>query len=500
MELLSHLAMGFSVACSFQNLFYAFVGCFLGTLIGVLPGIGPIATIAMLLPATFDLEPTAGLIMLSGIYYGSQYGGSTTAILVNLPGEISSVVTCLDGYQMARKGRAGAALTVAALGSLFAGTVGTLVIAVLAVPLAEFAISFGPQEYFSLMVLGLVATIVLASGSIVKAAAMVIVGLLLGLIGNDINSGQIRFIFGLRQLTDGLNFVILAVGLFGIAEIIANLESNRQRQIFTQDIKGVQITREEFNASVMPAVRGTAIGAFLGLLPGGGTLLSAFASYTLEKKLAKDPSRFGQGAIEGVAGPESANNAAAQTSFIPMLTLGLPTTASMALMIWALTVHNIQPGPMVMTKHPELFWGFIASMWIGNGMLVILNLPLIGIWVKLLRVPYGLLFPAILLFCCIGVYSVNNSVLDIFLTAFFGLTGYMLLKLEFEPAPLLLGFVLGPIMEESLRRAMLIARGDPSTFLTRPISLILLIAAFLVLLVVVIPAVRRKREEVFAEE
>ena len=499
MELLANLQLGFDVALSLQNVAYCFIGVLLGTVIGVLPGIGPVATIAMLLPATFALPPVSALIMLAGIYYGAQYGGSTTAILVNLPGESSSVVTCLDGYAMARQGRAGPALAVAALGSFFAGTVATLILVLFAPPLAELAFQFGPAEYFSLMTLGLIAAIVLARGSLLKAIAMIMLGLLLGLIGADTNTGVFRFTFGLPQLADGVEFVVVAMGLFGFAEIIANIERRAKREVIMAKITSLMPTREDFRSSWKAVLRGTGIGSAMGVLPGGGAVLGAFASYTLEKKIARDPSRFGKGAIEGVAGPESANNAGAQTSFIPLLTLGIPSNAVMALMIGAMTIHGITPGPQVMTERPELFWGMIASMWIGNLLLVVLNLPLIGIWVRLLSVPYRILYPAILLFCCIGVYSINNSAFDVALALGFGFLGYLFIKFDCEPAPLLLGFVLGPMMEENLRRALLLSRGDPAVFVDRPISLGLLITAGLLLMVVVVPAVRKKREEAFRE-
>ncbi|MCA3169973.1 MAG: tripartite tricarboxylate transporter permease, partial [Burkholderiales bacterium] len=452
MELLSNLELGFSTAFTLQNLFYCFIGVLLGTLIGVLPGIGPIATIAMLLPITYVLPPVAALIMLAGIYYGAQYGGSTTAILVNLPGESSSVVTCLDGYQMARKGRAGAALAIAGLGSFFAGTVATLILAAFAPVLSELAFKFGPAEYFSLMVLGLVGAVVLASGSLTKALAMIVLGLIIGLIGTDVNSGAQRFTFEIPELSDGIGFVIIAMGVFGFAEIISNLEQKEHREVFTSKVGSLMPNKEEFKRAAPAALRGTALGSILGVLPGGGALLSAFASYTLEKKLSKHPEEFGKGAPEGVAGPESANNAGAQTSFIPLLTLGIPPNAVMALMVGAMTIHNIQPGPQVMTSNPALFWGLIASMWIGNLMLIVLNLPLIGIWIKLLSVPYRVLYPAILLFCCVGVYSLNNNVFEVALTVLFGVVGWLFIKLKCEPAPLLLGFILGPLMEENLRR------------------------------------------------
>jgi len=499
MELIANLGTGFGVALTFANLAYCFGGVLLGTLIGVLPGIGPVPTIAMLLPITYSLPPVSALIMLAGIYYGAQYGGSTTAILVNLPGESSSVVTCLDGYQMARQGRAGTALSVAAIGSFIAGTFATLVVASLAVPLAEVALKFGPAEYFSLMVLGLIAAVVLASGSLVKAIGMIVLGLLLGIIGTDVNSGLQRFSFGIPELSDGIGFVVVAMGLFGFAEIIINLEQVEKREIFTNKVEGLWLKWKDFKQALPAILRGTGIGSMLGILPGGGALLSAFASYTLEKKIAKDPSRFGKGAIEGVAGPESANNAGAQTSFIPLLTLGIPSNAVMALMVGAMTIHSIQPGPQVMTNNPQLFWGLIVSMWIGNVMLVILNLPLIGIWVKLLKVPYRLLYPAILLFCCIGVYSLQNNVFDVMMTAVFGLLGWIFVKLECEPAPLLLGFILGPMMEENLRRALLLSRGDWTVFATRPISAVMLGLAVILLLIIIAPSIRKKRAEAFQE-
>jgi TctA family transporter len=453
----------------------------------------------MLLPLTFNVPPVAALIMLAGIYYGAQYGGSTTAILVNLPGESSSVVTCIDGYQMARQGKAGKALAVAAIGSFIAGTFATMLIAAFAPPLAEVALKFGPAEYFSLMVLGLIAAVVLASGSLVKAIGMIVLGLLLGIVGTDVNSGLQRYSLGIAELSDGIGFVTVAMGLFGFAEIIVNLEHKEKREVFTKNLSDVWLKWRDFKEAFPAIVRGTGIGSVLGILPGGGALLSAFASYTVEKKLAKDASQVGKGAIKGVAGPESANNAGAQTSFIPLLTLGIPPNAVMALMVGAMTIHSIQPGPQVMTSNPKLFWGLIVSMWIGNLMLVVLNLPLIGIWIKLLQVPYRLLYPAILLFCCIGVYSINNSVFDVFMTAAFGILGWIFVKVECEPAPLLLGFILGPMMEENLRRALLLSRGDPTVFVTRPISAVMLGMAVALLLIIVAPQVRKTRDEAFQE-
>ena len=503
MDLINNLTLGFQTAFTLQNLLYAFGGAVLGTLIGVLPGLGPVATIAMLLPSIYSLDATPALIMLAGIYYGAQYGGSTTAILINVPGESSSVVTAIDGYAMARKGRAGAALAAAGLGSFFAGCVGTIVIAAFAPPLTELAFKFGPAEYFSLMVLGLIGAVVLASGSLVKAIAMIILGLLLGQINTDVISGVPRYSFDIPELTDGINFVAIAMGVFGFGEIIANLgRPAEHREVFTKDVKGLWPTAQDFKDAAPAVLRGTALGSILGVLPGGGALLASFAAYTLEKKTRgrADQVPFGQGNIRGVAGPESANNAGAQTSFIPMLTLGIPPNAVMALMVGAMTIKGIQPGPQVMTSNPQLFWGLIASMWVGNAMLVILNLPMIGIWIKLLTVPYRFLFPAILAFCCIGLYTLNNNNFDVYMAAGFGIVGYLFYKLGCEPAPLLLGFILGPMMEENLRRALLLSRGDWSTFMTRPLSAGLLIAAALMVVVVMLPSIKRKREEAFQED
>jgi len=499
MDLLSNLALGFATAASPENLLFCLIGVILGTLIGVLPGIGATATIAMLLPITFQLEPVSSLIMLAGIYYGAQYGGSTTAILINMPGESSSAVTAIDGYQMARKGKAGTALAVAALGSFFAGTVATLLVALFAPPLTAIALQFGAAEYFSLMVLGLVSAIALAHGSILKALAMVVLGLLLGLVGTDIYSGTPRFTMGIPEYADGLNFVALAVGVFGIAEILRNLEGEQDRTVLGTKLGGLFPSKADLKAMVAPMLRGTAVGSVLGILPGGGAVLASFASYTMEKRLSDRPQDFGHGAVAGVAGPESANNAGAQTSFIPLLTLGIPANPVMALMVGAMIIQGIVPGPNVATEQPALFWGIIASMWIGNLMLVVLNLPLIGLWVRLLKVPYHVLFPVIMAFCSIGVYSVNSNVYDLFAVAFFGLMGYALIKLRCEPAPLLLGFVLGPMLEENLRRAMILGRGDPTIFVSRPISLTLLLLTVAVLVIVLLPSIRKKRDEVFVE-
>src|SRR5687767_14269413 len=500
MELIDNLALGFATALTFNNLFYCFLGVLLGTLIGVLPGIGPTATIAMLLPITFALSPVTSLIMLAGIYYGAQYGGSTTAILINLPGESSSAVTAIDGYQMARQGKAGPALAAAALGSFFAGTVATLVLVLFAPPLAQIALEFGPPEYFSLIVLGLIASIALAHGSITKALAMIVLGLLLGMVGQDIYTGTPRFTFGIRELYSGINFVSVAVGVFGVAEILRNLESEKTRTVLTKTVSNLWLTREDFRRIAGPVLRGTALGSILGILPGGGHVLASFAAYSLEKRSSRRPERFGQGAIEGVAAPESANNAAAQTSFIPLLTLGLPAHPVMALMVGAFIIQGITPGPNVIHDEPALFWGLIASMWVGNLMLVVLNLPLIGVWVRLLRVPYQVLVPAIMVFAAIGCYSLGLNAWDVYLIAGLGVVGYLLIRWGCEPAPLLLGFVLGPLLEENLRRALIISRGDPSVFVTRPISLVLLLLAVAALLVSVLPLVRRGREQIFIEE
>jgi len=499
MDFITNLEIGFMAALSPMNLAYCFLGVLLGTLIGVLPGIGPVATIAMLVPITYGLPPSTALIMLAGIYYGSQYGGSTTAILVNLPGESTSVVTCIDGYQMARQGRAGPALSIAAIGSFVAGCLATLILAMLAPPLADVALSFGPPEYTSLMLLGLISAIVLATGSIAKAICMIVLGLLLGTVGTDLNTGFSRFTFGFGELSEGIDFVVIAMGLFAFTEVIVNLERHERREVSEIIVKGLLPSAADLKQSIGAIVRGTGLGSILGVLPGGGSLLASFGAYSIEKKLAKDPSRFGHGAIEGVAGPESANNAAAQTSFIPLLTLGIPSNAVMALMAGALIIQGITPGPHVISSRPELFWAVIASMWIGNLMLVVLNLPLIGIWVKLLKVPYRLLYPAVLMFCCVGVYSVNNGEFDVLLTVLFGVIGYLFIKLGCEPAPLLLGFILGPLIEENLRRSLLLSRGDVMIFLQRPLSLTLLILAAVLLVVAILPTIRAQREEVLRE-
>ncbi|WP_376094891.1 tripartite tricarboxylate transporter permease [Roseomonas sp. CCTCC AB2023176] len=499
MDLIANLGHGFGVALSLNNLLFALVGAMIGTAIGVLPGIGPVATISLLLPITFGQPATTAIIMLAGIYYGAQYGGSTTSILLNLPGEVSSVVTTLEGYKMARKGRAGAALTIAAVGSFVAGTFSTLLVAASGPLLTQVALSFGPADYFSLMLLGLIISAVLAQGSVLKAIAMVVLGVALGLVGTDVQTGQQRFTFGVPELSDGLGFVSIAMGIFGIGEIILNLERPEARSVLSGKVGSLFLTREETRRSIAPVIRGTLLGSVLGILPGGGAALAAFGSYMLESKVSKYRHEFGTGAIEGVAGPESANNAAAQTSFIPLLTLGIPANAVMALMVGALIIQGIQPGPRMVEAQPDLFWGLICSMWVGNVMLLVINLPLVGMWVKLLQVPYKYLYPSILVFCAIGVYSLNNSVFDVYQTLFFGILGYVFSKLRMESAPLLIGFVLGPMMEEHLRRAMLLSRGDPSVFIDRPISATLLGIAAVALGAMLLPNIRKGKDKALAE-
>ena len=500
MGVLESLALGFETAFTPTNLLFCLIGVALGTSVGVLPGIGPTATIAMLMPITFGFEPVTSLIMLAGIYYGAQYGGSTTAILINLPGESSAAVTALDGHEMAKRGRAGPALATAAIGSFFAGTVGTVVLAVFAMPLARLALEFGAPEYFSLVVLGLIASITLASGSTLKALAMIVLGLLLGTVGQDSFTGAPRFTFGQRELFQGLNFVSLAVGLFGVAEILRNLESETTRTVMVKKVKNLWLSKEDARRIAAPVLRGTGLGSALGVLPGAGHVLASFVSYSVEKRASKHPEEFGKGAIEGVAGPESANNAAAQTSFIPLLTLGLPSNSIMAMLAGAFIIQGITPGPNVIVDEPALVWGLIVSMFIGNLFLVMLNLPLIGLWVKMLTIPYRVLFPAIIGFASIGTYSLGFNAFHVYAIAFFGVLGYVLLKLGCEPAPLLLGFVLGPLLEENLRRSLILSRGDPTIFVTRPLSLTLLILAVLAFVIAVLPNIRRKREVVFEEE
>ena len=496
MEVLGNLAHGFGVAFDAQNLLYCIIGVTVGTFVGVLPGIGSLATIAMLLPLTFHLEPTAAIIMLAGIYYGAMCGGSTTSILLNLPGTAAHAVTCLDGHPMAKDGRAASALVITTVASVFAGVVATFVIAFAAPTLARVALNFGAAEYFSLMVLALIAAAVIAQGSVMKSLAMVALGLLLSLVGTDLSTGTARYTLGLDELWDGINFIVVAMGLFGYAEVIRNLEGGALREVFRVVLGWRQMipTRADLAASWKPILRGTAVGSSLGPLPAAGAALSSFMAYTLEKRVADDPSRFGKGAIEGVAAPEAANNAAAQTGFIPTLTLGVPGDSVGALMLGALMLHGIAPGPTIMTRYEDLFWGLVASMFIGNMLLLILNLPLIGIWIRMLTIPYRLLYPAVLFFITIGVYSINNNVFDVFLAMFFGFAGYILIKLRCEPAPLLLGFILGPMMEENFRRAMLMARGDWTIFFTKPISLGFLVAAIVISAVLLLSGIRRKAQ------
>ena len=470
MDTLQNLALGLQVAMQPANLAFCFVGVFVGTLIGVLPGIGPVGAMSLLLPATFHLAPVGAIIMLAGIYYGAQYGGSTTSILVNIPGEASSIVTCLDGYQMARQGRAGPALGMAALGSLIGGTVGIVGLMLLAAPLAEAALAFGPPEYFALMCVSLVILTFLSRRSMYRGLMMGLLGLLLSFVGLDMFTAAQRFTFGVNDLTDGIGLIPLVMGLFGVAEILLNLEQAMRRDIYATRIGGLLPSARDWVAARWSIVRGTLVGFFLGILPGGGAVLSSFVAYAVEKRLSRHPERFGTGVIEGVAAPETANNAAAQASFIPLLALGIPPNVVMAVLFGGLLIHGVQPGPLLIQQHPQLFWGVVASMLVGNAMLVALNLPLIGIWVRLLRVPYDVLFPLILLFCVIGVYSVNNSRVDIYLMVLFGLLGYLMQKLGYEPAPLALAYVLGPILETALRQSLTLSGGSFAIFVTRPIS------------------------------
>lgn len=501
-ELLSNLLVGFQYALTVANLGYCFLGVLIGTLVGVLPGLGPVATLALLLPLTYALDPTAAVIMLAGIYYGSQYGGSTTAILMNIPGEAASLVTCIDGHKLAQRGRAGSALGVAAIASFLAGTVATLLIALASPLLSEVALYFGATEYFSLMVLGLVGAVALSNGDVLKAIAMVITGLLLGLVGTDINTGELRFTLDTLTLQDGIDFAVISMGFYGVAEILKNL----QAMVATGSVSTLQVTspwpeKKDITASLPSMTRGTLLGSLMGLLPGGGAMLSSFAAYTIEKRLKKPgETPVGEGNIRAVAAPEAANNAGAQTSFIPMLTLGIPSNAVMALLMGALIIQNITPGPQVIHTNPDLFWGLIVSMWIGNLFLVILNLPLVGLWVQILKIPYRFLYPAIMAICAIGVYSINYNTYDIVIMAAFALLGYIFYQLRCEPAPLILGFVLGPMMEENLRRAMLLSRGDASVFFTSPISAVLLLTAVMLLAATLLPKWRKTREEAFAED
>ena len=500
MDIIHSIGLGFAVALQPVNLLYCFLGVFIGTLVGVLPGIGPVGAMSLLLPVTFQTTPEAAVIMLAGIYYGAMYGGSTTSILVNIPGEAASVVTCLDGYQMARQGRAGPALGMAAFGSFIAGTAAIVGLMLLAPPLSRFALKFGPAEYFSLMVLGLCILIYLAHGSMAKALLMAAFGVVLGLVGLDAITAQPRLTFGRMELVDGVGLVPIVMGLFGIAEVLLNIESVLKRNILKSSISGLLPTRQDWRDSAGPLARGSVLGFFLGILPGGGAVISSFLSYALEKRVSRHPERFGHGAIEGVAGPEAANNAAAGGAFIPLMTLGIPPNVVMAMLMGAFIIHGVQPGPLMMTQKPELFWGVIASMYIGNIMLLILNLPLIGIWVQVLRVPYRILFPLILLFCLIGVYAVSNTVFDIYIMVLFGVLGYLMKKFGYEPAPLVLAFVLGPMLENNLRKSLILSQGDFSTFVTRPLSAIALLLALALLLSPLIPRLRGKREAIALEE
>jgi TctA family transporter len=491
---------GLGIATQPQNLLYCLIGAFGGTLIGVLPGLGPVPTIAMLLPITYHLSPTGAIIMLAGIYYGAQYGGSTTAILVNLPGENSSIITCIDGHQMARQGRAGAALAIAALGSLFAGVVTTWFIAFFAPPLASVALAFGPAEYFSLMIVGLLIAVVMSQGSFLKSVATVVAGMLLACVGTDVQSGTERMTFGVTELLDGISIVPIAMGLFGLGEILINLQSPGKEVVVEGRVRNLWPTREDFRRSWKAILRSSGVGAVLGLLPGGGTTLAAFSSYTLEKKLSREPERFGNGAIEGVAAPETANNAAAQASFIPLLTLGIPANAVIAVMAGGLMIQGIFPGPTMITDHPDLFWGLVASMLVGNAMLVVINLPLIGVWVQLLKIPYRMFFPMILVLCCIGVYSLNSDTFGVYVMAAFGIVGYYFHALKCEAAPFVLAFLLGPMVEENFRRALSMSFGNPMTFFTEPISAFLLAFAVLLVAMLLLPAIRKTREVAFQEE
>jgi putative tricarboxylic transport membrane protein len=495
MSFLENMATGFAVAFSLSAFLYCLLGVTLGTLIGVLPGIGPIATIGLLLPITFHLPGVEAIIMLAGIYYGAMYGGSTTAILLNLPGTAASVIVALDGHAMARQGRAGPALVITTLSSFFAACVAIVIVSAFAPPLARFALRFGSAEYFTLMVMGLIAAAVLVHGSLLKGLAMVALGLLLGLVGQDVVSGLPRFTFGQMELYEGIPFVVVVIGLFGLAEVIQNLSLGERRTAYTGSVPWRELIPSlvDLRQSFMPTVRGTGLGAFLGALPGTGPAISSFAAYALEKRVSRTPERFGHGAVAGIAAPEAANNAAAQTSFIPTLTLGVPGDATMALMLGAMMIHGLVPGPQIVQDNARFFWGLIASFWIGNVLLLILNLPLVGIWIRMLAIPYRVLFPAVLVFIAIGIYSVHQDPFDLFLVTGFGLAGWMFIRLRCEAAPLLLGLILGPLVETNLRRAMLLSRGDPSVFLTRPISLTFVLLTLLLLGLAVLPALTRTR-------
>ena len=493
MDIFNHLFVGFSVALQPLNLLYCFMGCLIGTLVGVLPGLGPTAAMSLLLPATFHATPVSAIIMLAGIYYGAMYGGSTTSILVNIPGEAASVVTCFDGYQMARQGRAGVALGISAFGSFIAGTLGILGLTLLAPPLASMALRFGPPEYFSLMCLGMVVLTFLASTSMVRALMMACFGIIVGTIGTDTVSGTTRFTFGITELMDGVGLVPVVMGLFGISEMLLNLEQKIDREIFKTRVKGLLPSFQDWMQAKGAIVRGTVIGFFLGILPGGGAVLSSFVSYAIEKRVSKYPEKFGTGVIEGVAAPEAANNSAAQGAFIPLLTLGIPSNVVMAMLLGALVIHGVTPGPLLLSQHPDLFWGVVASMYIGNIMLLILNLPLIGLWVQVLKVPYPFLMPLIILFCLIGAYTLSNSIMDVFFMLIFGMIGYIFKKLRYEPAPMILAFVLGPMLEYHLKQSLMLSKGSFQIFFTRPISSACLIIAIVLLVLPLLPRFRKKR-------
>jgi len=492
MDVLTQLGMGFQVALQPMNLFYCFMGCLIGTMVGVLPGLGPTAAMSLLLPATFHVPPVSAIIMLAGIYYGAMYGGSTTSILVNIPGEAASVMTCLDGYKLARAGRAGAALGMAAFGSFIAGTFGILGLTLVAPPLVEFALRFGPPEYFSLMCLGMVVLTFLSSSSMIRALMMACFGLIVGSIGQDTISGTSRFTFGIMELMDGVGLVPVVMGLFGISEILLNLETKIDRDIFQTKVKGLLPTVDDWIRCKWSIVRGTVIGFFLGILPGGGAVLASFVAYAVEKRSSARPEEFGTGLIEGVAAPESANNAAAQSAFIPLLTMGLPSNVVMAMLLGALIIHGITPGPLLISQHPEMFWGVVASMYLGNVMLLVLNLPLIGMWVQFLKIPYPIMMPLIILFCLIGSYTIANSVMDILFMLIFGVIGYFMKKLKYEAPPFILAFVLGPLLEYSLKQSLLMSKGSFGIFVTRPISAACLGIAFILLIIPLVPLVGKR--------
>jgi putative tricarboxylic transport membrane protein len=493
MDTFSQLLLGFSVALQPINLFYCFLGCLIGTLVGVLPGLGPTAAMSLLLPATLHITPVAAIIMLAGIYYGAMYGGSTTSILVNIPGEAASAVTCLDGYQMARQGKAGRALGISAFGSFIAGTIGIFGMTLMAVPLANLALRFGPPEYFALMCLGMVVLTFLSSTSMIQALMMACFGILVGTVGTDTVSGTARFSFGIVELMDGVGLVPVVMGLFGISEMLLNIETKIDRDIFKTRVKGLFPTVADWIKSAGAIIRGTVIGFFLGILPGGGAVLSSFVSYAVEKKVSKTPEKFGTGMIEGVAAPESANNSAAQGAFIPLLTLGIPSNVVMAMLLGALIIHGVTPGPLLLTNHPQVFWGVVGSMYIGNVMLLILNLPLIGIWVQLLKVPYAILMPLIIVFCIIGSYTIANSIMDVFFMLIFGVVGYLMKKLRYEAPPLILAFVLGPMLEYSLKQSLMVSKGSFKIFFSRPISATCLVIALILVVLPIIPKLRKKR-------